>query len=316
MTNDSTLTAGIDTSKARLDVAVPGLGRYWSFANAIEGWAALAERLAEIGVERVGIEASGGYERGVIDTLRAAGFDVRLLQPMQVRFFARMRLRRAKNDRLDAEIIARCAELIEQASFEPDGDLRRLADHLTYVEQIEEDIARLKIRREHHHDPRLLALDEEDIARLKARRRQEIARLVAALRDRHDHARRLDLLISIPGIGERTALTLVIRMPELGHLDREQIAMLAGLAPLDDDSGTRSGARHVAGGRARVRKALFCAAIPAAYRWNPALVDLRTRLAARGKPFQLTIVACARKLLTYANAVLRHGSPWVEAGVG
>lgn len=316
MTNDSTLTAGIDTSKARLDVAVPGLGRYWSFANAIEGWDALVERLAEIGVERVGIEASGGYERGVIDTLCAAGFDVRLLQPMQVRFFARMRLRRAKNDRLDAEIIARCAELIERASFEPDGNLRRLADHLTYVEQIEEDIARLKIRREHHHDPRLLALDEEDIARLKARRRQEIALLAAALRDRPDLARRLDLLISIPGIGERTALTLVIRMPELGHLDREQIAMLAGLAPLDDDSGTRSGARHVAGGRARVRKALFCAAIPAAYRWNPALVDLRTRLAARGKPFQLTIVACARKLLTYANAVLRRGSKWVEAGAG
>ena len=311
MTNDSTLTAGIDTSKLKLDVAVPGLGRSWSLANSSDGWATLAERLAEIGVERVGIEASGGYERGVIDVLRAAGFDVRLLQPMQVRFFARMRLRRAKNDRLDAEIIARCAELIDRTSFEPDGDLRRLADHLTYVEQIEEDIARLKIRREHHHDPRLLALDEEDIARLKARRRQEIAFVAAALRDRPDHARRLDLLISIPGIGERTALTLVIRMPELGHLDREQIAMLAGLAPLDDDSGTRSGARHVAGGRARVRKALFCAAFPAAMRWNPALVDLYRRLTARGKPFHLAIVACARKLLVFANAVIHRGTPWV-----
>jgi transposase len=306
------LTAGIDTAKAKLDVAVPGAGRSWVVDNRPEGWASLAARLAELGVGRVGIEASGGYERGVIEVLRAAGFEVRLLQPMQVKFFARMRLRRAKNDTLDAETIARAAELIEPKTIEADPYLTAMADHLTYVEQVEEDIARLKIRLEHQHDPRLVSLMQDDIRALKRRRLAELRRIVAALRTRPDLARRLDLVASVPGIGIRTAVTLVVRMPELGRLSREEIASLAGLAPFDDDSGTRSGTRHIAGGRARVRKSLFCAALPAIFRWNHGLRDLYDRLRARGKPFHVAMIACARKLLVYANAVIQRGTPWVE----
>lgn len=311
MTHSSTLTAGIDVAKARLDVAVPGAARAFALANAPEGWTELIRTFAELGVDRVGLEASGGYERPVVDALRAAGLDVRLLQPAQVRFFARLRLRRAKNDRLDAEIIARCADLVDAADAADDPLLRSLADRLTYVEQIEEDIARIKIRREHHLEPRLRDYDARDIAELKARRRHELALIVAELRTRPDLAHRLALLVSIPGIGERTAVSLVVRMPELGRLDREQIAALAGLAPFDDQSGKRTGTRHIAGGRARVRSALFRAAFPAAMRWNPALVDLYRRLTARGKPFHLAIVACARKLLVFANAVIQRGTPWV-----
>lgn len=308
----SVLTAGIDTAKAKLDVAVPDVDRGWVVPNTSTGWAALAATLGELGVGRVGIEASGGYERGVIEALRAAGFEVRLLQPMQVKFYARMRLRRAKNDTLDAETIARAAELIEPRSIEADPYLTGLADHLTYVEQVEEDVARLKTRREHQHDPRLVSVMRDDIAALKKRRMAELRRIVAALRARPDLARRLDLVTSVPGIGIRTAVTLVVRMPELGHLTREQVASLAGLAPFDDDSGTRSGTRHIAGGRARVRKSLFCAALPATFRWNQALNDLYDRLTARGKPYHVAMIACARKLLTYANAVIQRGTPWVE----
>jgi transposase len=306
------LTAGIDTAKAKLDVAVPDVGRTLVVANTPTGWAELTAALADLEVGRVGIEASGGYERGVIEVLRAAGFEVRLLQPMQVKFFARMRLRRAKNDTLDAETIARAAELIEPRTIEADPYLTGLADHLTYVEQIEEDIARLKTRREHQRDPRILSLMKDDIRALKKRRVAEIRRIVAALRARPDLARRLDLVVSVPGIGIRTAVTLVVRMPELGRLTREEIASLAGLAPFDDDSGTRSGTRHIAGGRARVRKSLFCAALPATFRWNPPLHDLYDRLRARGKPYHVAMIACARKLLIYANAVLQRGTPWVE----
>jgi transposase len=307
----SVLTAGIDTAKAKLDVAVPDAGRTFVEANTPQGWADLARTLTDLGVGRVGIEASGGYERGVIEVLRAAGFEVRLLQPMQVKFFARMRLRRAKNDTLDAETIARAAELIEPRTIEPDPYLTGLADHLTYVEQIEEDIARLKTRREHQRDPRLVSLMRDDIRALKKRRVAELRRIVAALRARPDLAHRLDLVTSVPGIGIRTAVALVVRLPELGRLTREEVASLAGLAPFDDDSGNRSGARHIAGGRARVRKSLFCAALPATFRWNPALHDLYDRLRARGKPYHVAMIACARKLLTYANAVLQRGTPWV-----
>ncbi len=151
-----------------------------------------------------------------------------------------------------------------------------------------------------------------DIARLKARRAAELLRIVEELRAHDDLARRLDLVLSVPGIGERTALALIIRMPELGRISREEAAALAGLAPFDDDSGTHKGQRHIAGGRARLRRSLFAAALPAAFRWNKALVDLYARLIARGKAHNAALIACARKLLIYANTVVARGTPWVE----
>lgn len=312
MSNTITLTAGIDTSKAKLDVAVPRVGVVFQCANSPQGWNELGHRLAEIGATCVGIEASGGYERGVISVLRARDFDVRLLQPMQVKHYAGMRLCRAKNDTLDAGMIARATEMIEAKSVPSDEELIVMADHLTYIEQIEEDLSRLAVRCEHIRDERILDVVKADIAALEARRKDELKRLIACLKARPDLARRFDLVLSIPGIGRRTAVALIVRMPELGHLGREKIASLAGLAPFDDDSGPRSGARHVAGGRGRVRKSLYSAAFAAAYHWNPALIAFRLNLKERNKPIRLILVACARKLLTYANAVLQRGTPWVE----
>lgn len=122
--------------------------------------------------------------------------------------------------------------------------------------------------------------------------------------------RRLDLLLSVPGIGMPTALALLIAMPELGSISREQAAALIGLAPFDHDSGKHHGRRHIAGGRARPRQALYAAALPAAYRWNRQLMALYARLTAAGKPHKLALVACARKLVIFANTVLQRGQPW------
>jgi len=312
MTKTIMTTAGIDTSKATLDIAVHGRPERWQFANDLPGWRALATTLAKAGVARVGIEATGGYERGVARHLRAAGFTVLVLQPIQVRAYARFRLRRAKNDALDAALIAACAANLDPPEIETDPRLADLAGPLTFVEQIEEDIARFKVRLEHIDDRRLRRLVTNDIARLKARRKAELRRIVERLRAHDALALRLDLVLSVPGIGERTAIALIVRMPELGRISREQAAALAGLAPFDDDSGKHKGQRHIIGGRARLRRSLFAAALPAAFRWNKALNALYARLTGSGKPHKLALIACARKLLIYANTVVQRGTPWTE----
>jgi transposase len=312
MTKINTAVAGIDTAKDKLDVAVHGGTERWQVENTLRGWRRLGSQLAKAGVSRVGIEASGGYERGVVHHLRGWGLAVLVLQPIQVRAYARLHLRRAKNDALDAVLIAACTATIEGPRLEPDARLAALADHLTFVEQIEEDIARLKTRLEHVADGRIRKIVIADIARLKARRLAELLRIVARLRQHEDLDRRLDLVLSVPGIGERTAIALIVRMPELGCISREQVAALAGLAPFDDDSGKYKGQRHIAGGRGRLRRSLYAAALPAAFRWNKSLIDLYARLTAKGKAHNLALVACARKLLIYANTVVARGTPWVE----
>lgn len=312
MTQTSTKTAGIDTSKGKLDVAVHGRTRAWQVTNALAGWRILAARLAEAGVGRVGIEATGGYERGVVGHLRAAGFTVLILQPVQVKAFGRVHLRRAKNDVLDAVLIAACAAALDQDRITPDLRLAELAEHLTFVEQTEEDIKRCKTRLEHIEERSLRRLVLADIARLKTRRLAQIRFIARQLRSHPDLATRLDLVLSIPGIGERTALALLIRMPELGQVSREQAAALAGLAPFDNDSGQRKGQRHIAGGRSRLRRSLFAAALPAAFRWNKALMALYARLIGAGKAHNAALVACARKLLIYANTVVQRGTPWYD----
>jgi transposase len=244
--------------------------------------------------------------------LRAAGFTVLVLQPMQVKAFGRVHLRRAKNDDLDAVLIAACTATLDPPKIAPDPRMADLAQNLTFLEQSEEDIARFKTRLEHIDDPRLRSLVSSDIRRLKARRTAQIRSLAKHLRGHDDLAKRLELVLSIPGIGERTALALIIRMPELGQISREEAAALAGLAPFDDDSGKYKGQRHIAGGRGRLRRSLFAAALPAAFRWNKALIDLYARLIAKGKPHNSALIACARKLLIYANTVVQRGTPWTE----
>ncbi len=311
MTHPISLTAGIDTAKDKLDVAVhPGSTRL-TVENRPPGHKHLAAELRRLGVTRVGIEATGGYERDAAQHLREAGFEVVLLQPLQVKAFARLHLRRAKNDALDAALIAACTALIDPPQARHDPRIAPLADALTFVEQAEEDITRAKTRLEKTAAPRLRRTIAADIKRLAARRASELRRIARAVHRQADLARRLELVESIPGIGLRTALAIVIRMPEIGTISREQAAALAGLAPFDDDSGKHKGERHIAGGRERLRRSLYAAALAASFRWNPALIALYRRLVARGKPHKLALVACARKLIVFANTVVQRGTPWL-----
>lgn len=308
-----TICAGIDTGKRKLDVALSDRAEHVQVENNADGHTALSEWLRRRRVKRVGIEASGGYEQDVVAKLRHDGFVVVVFQPAQVRSYAKFHLQRAKNDKIDAALIAACTAATKKVHVPPDPRLARLAGHLTLIEQITEDVARLKTRRESSRDAHIAQFWEEEVARLRHRLTTELERLIAAIRRHRDLADQLALIASIDGIGERTAVAILVRMPEIGTLTREQVAALAGLAPYDDDSGDRAGARHIEGGRERLRKSLYAAALSASFRWNPQLVAMYRRLIASGKSHKVALVACARKLLIYANVVVARGTPWVPA---
>jgi len=311
MADNTIITAGIDTSKDKLDIAIHGQASGLIVQNQTAGWKKLAVWLKQSGVTRVGIEATGGYERGALRYLQKAGLLVILLQPLQVKAFAKLTLRRAKSDRLDAALIAQCTHMINAHNkMAPDQRFDALGDHLTYIEQIEEDIVRFKTRREHIGDARLRRTADSDIKRLKQRRLAELMCLREAIRKHDDLAARYTLVLSIPTIGARTALSIVVRLPELGQLSREQAASLVGLAPFVHESGKFKGETHIGGGRARLRRSLYIAALPGAFRWNPELKALYERLVARGKSPKCALVACARKLLIFANTVVARGTPW------
>ena len=311
MGNHNTIAAGIDTAKAKLDVAIRDVKGCWKFGNERAGWQELEVLLRQHEVERVGIEATGGYEKGVVEYLRAAGFGVLVIQPVQLRAFAKLLLRRAKNDRIDAALIAAFTAGQEQLRAPNDPRLTAMAEALTFIEQTEDDIARLKVRLEHISDKGLRRTLLSDIQRLKSRRMMLLAKLTKELNRSDDLKSRLALIQSIPGIGLRTALALMIRMPELGSLTREQAAALAGLAPFDRDSGNHHGERHIEGGRKRLRRSLYAAALAAAFHWNPEIKAIYRRLVGRGKAHNQALVACARKLLIYANTVVARGTPWL-----
>ena len=313
MAESITKAAGIDTGKYKLDIALSWRSDFLQVKNEESGWRELYKWLRRFKVERVGIEASGGYERGVVRCLREQGIVVLVLQPLQVRGFAKFRLQHAKNDKIDARLIAECSAAAAEPYEPADPRFAGLCEHLTLIEQIEEDLVRYKTRREGFGDSSHAAeLVDHCIANTKRLLRDERRALEAELRVHADLIHKLELLQSIPGIGQRTAIAILLRMPEIGMLSREQAASLAGLAPFDDQSAQRDGQRHIMGGRSRLRRSLYAAALPAAFQWNPALVALYRRLIAAGKGHKRALVACARKLIIYANTVIARGTPWLQ----
>jgi len=305
-----TVCAGIDTGKRKLDVAIDGNGEQLQVENTAEGHKVLLEWLQRHKVKRIGIEASGGYEQPVVAALRRKRFVVIVFQPAQVRAYAKFHLQRAKNDKIDAALIAACTAAVKKIYPAPDPRLSPFAEQLTMIDQIGEDIMKLKNRIETCRNERIQAVWKEDIARLAKRVRTELKALVAAIRQYPDLAKRLELIYSVGGAGLPTSVAILVRMPEIGQLTREQAAALAGLAPYDDDSGNQVGARHIDGGRERLRRALYLAALPASFRWNPQLIALYQRLRAAGKEHKHALIACARKLLIFVNTVVARGTPW------
>jgi transposase len=312
MSNPTIVCAGIDTGKSKLDAAIGNGAEHLQIANTPEGHAALSAWLRGHKVERVGIEATGGYEHVVVTQLRADGFTVIVFQPGQVRAYARFKLKRAKTDKIDAVLIAACAAAREEEEIHPPPDPRiaPFAEQLTMIEQITEDIARIKTRRENVRDQAIRQAWKDEIKRLGQHKRARLKALIAAIRLQPDLDEKLDLIASVDSIALPSAVAILVRMPEIGTISREKAAALAGLAPYPDDSGDHNGPRHIEGGRERLRKALYNAAFPGVFRWNQQLKAIYDRLIAKGKTHKVALIACARKLLIFANAVVARGTPW------
>jgi len=313
MSHHSMIIAGIDTGKGKLHVCLLPTGERFSVNNDEGGIATLVAHCRAAGVVRAGIEATSIYHRAAAQALREAGIETAELQPRQAHGLAVALLKRAKNDTIDAFVIAKLVELLNGPWKQPPAaQLEALAEALTFIDMLDERLVVLKTQRERFTAKRFLAGLDKAIKALEKQRRGELRRLIACLRKDQMLGERLDLLLSIPGLGERTAASLLIRMPELGSLTREQAATMLGVAPFDDKSAERDGQRHIAGGRARLRKTMFMAAFAAAHHWNADLKAFYARLRASGKAHTAAVIACERKLIILANAVLMRGTPWQD----
>ncbi|MCC8968816.1 IS110 family transposase [Bradyrhizobium sp. Pear76] len=311
MTKHSTVCAGIDIGKLKLDVALNGSKARLEADNNTAGHDTIVAWLKRHKVDRIGVEATGGYEKNLVRVLRRAGFVVVVLQPLQVRAYAQFRLKLAKNDKIDAAMIAACVASVEELHDAPDPRFEAFAATQTLIDQLNEDIVLYKTRLEMAQDETSRAFWKQEIASRKAHVRDARKGLREAMRQHADLAAKLDLIASVQGVAEKSAIAVLIRMPEIGMLSREAVAALAGLAPYDDDSGTRSGPRHIRGGRTRLRTSLYAAAFPATFHWNPLLKTFYERLRNKGKTHKMALVACARKLLIFINTVVARGTPWL-----
>jgi len=304
------MVVGIDVSKDWLDVALRPTGESFVFKRTPAGIEDLVERLKDLSPALVAIEATGGFEAVVAAALAGAGLPVVVVNPAQVRAFAVALGKRAKTDPIDAAVIAHFGEATKpQLRQLPDEMTRLLADLIARRRQIVEMLAAEGQRARRISEHRLT----RSIARLRKALESELAELERLI---GDHMRgstvlveKEKLLASVPGVGKTIARTLIAELPELGSLDRRQIAALVGLAPWTRQSGRWRGKSFIGGGRKTVRSSLFVGAMVAA-RYNPQLKQFRDKLVAAGKPKLLALVAVARKLITILNAILRDRRPW------
>lgn len=303
-----TENVGIDVSKVWLDLARwPGRERQ-RVSNDPTGWAAARAWLGEHAIGRVGLEASGGYEQGVVGFLQAAGFAVYVIDPRRVRNFVKASGCRAKSDPIDALMIARFVGVFDLYETRVDAARSVLAG----LVKARLALVRLGVQLQNwteHGNAELVRLRTAYERKVKADIAAIERKIAAWLRQHPDAAQRAALLTSVPGVGPGTAATLIALLPELGRLSREQIAALVGVAPFDDDSGERQGKRTIAGGRKRVRQALYMAALTASS-INPLIAPFYRRLRAKGKEGKVALTACIRKLITILNAMLRDGTAW------
>jgi len=301
---------GIDISAERWDVATYPDSEAVSFTTDAKGRAAL---LAWLGANHPGAviacEATGGLERHLLHTLQAAGLALRILDAGRVRVFARAGGNRAKNDRIDAGVIAHYAATFPGAARTADKAREALCDLLNRRDRLQEDITAAGNQARRAQGvwlKRQLASQLVTLRRWLALIDRQIAALIEA--DPATSARAA-LLRSVPGLGPQNAARLIARMPELGSIPARQAAALVGVAPYDNDSGSRHGRRHISGGRRDVRRSLYMAALVAAKR-NPALKPFYERLIAKGKPAKVALVAVMRKLVVMANAILTTEQSW------
>ena len=300
---------GIDVAKARVDVAVRPSGDIWSAEYDETGVAGLVDRLQALGPTAVVLEATGGLEVPLASALAAAALPVVVVNPRQVRDFAKATGRLAKTDALDAQVLAHFAEAVRPPVRQlRDDDAQELNAMTTRRNQVMTMLVAERNRL------------SRSIPSVRPSIQAHIAWLEQELKDLDDGLRQTlrrtpvwrekdELLRSVPGVGEQLSLTLLAYLPELGTLDRKQIAALVGVAPINRDSGTMRGRRGVWGGRARVRAVLYMGALVAS-RCNPVIREFYQRLLAAGKSKKVALTACMRKLLVILNGMVRSGEHW------
>ena len=300
---------GIDVAKAQLDIALRPTGERWTVTNDEPGIATLVTRLQEIAPQLIGLEATGGYQRAVVAALAAAALPIVVVDPRQVRDFAKATGQLAKTDGLDARAVAHFAEAVRPTPRPvPDAQTEELRALLARRRQL------IAMRTAEHnrleHAPHRLRADiEAHIAWLDQRVAALDNDLDTTLRASPVWRERETLYRSVPGIGPVCARTLMLDLPELGTLSRQRIAALVGVAPFNRDSGTLRGSRTTWGGRAHVRAVLYMSTL-VAVRYNPVLKQFYERLRTAGKVAKVALTACMRKLLTILNAMATHQKPW------
>ena len=301
----SPVHTGLDIAKASLDLFHQG--RACTFTHDLAGCAALIALLRKTGTPcHVVCEATGGWERPIVQALHMAQIAVSIVNPRQVRDFARGAGRRAKTDRIDAQMLAEFGAVHRPVATPPPAPAQaELAAWVTRREQLKAMLIAETARQIPGLPESVLADLQISISQFKNRLTQVVLHIATLLKATPEITAKATRLRTFQGVGPGTAATLLAHLPELGHESDRTIASLAGLAPFNDDSGPRRGQRHIAGGRVSVRCALYMAAV-SAIRCNPVLQPFYQRLRAAGKPFKVALIAVARKLLTALNTALRN----------
>jgi transposase len=303
------VNVGIDVSKEALDVAIRPRGQRFQVSNDDKGHAELGKRLAKLRPERIVLEPTGGYEQGIVQALVRVKLPVVVVNARQVRDFAKAAGRLAKTDQIDADVLAHFGEALKpEVRALPDEAHRQLEALVNRRRQLV-DMRSAEIKRK-QTAPRVVHLSIEALVEAINRQIEEVdGDLQAIIRRTPAWREADDLLQSVPGVGPVLSSTLTALVPELGKLNRKQIASLVGVAPFNRDSGLGERRRVTWGGRAPVRAVLYMAA-SVARRYNPIIRRFYDRLIAAGKPGQVALVACMRKLLTILNALARDRRPW------
>jgi transposase len=311
MAQNELVVVGIDVAKHKVDVCIRSPLLRQTFENTAQGQRKLVAWLRKHRVNKAVMEASGGYERGWVRVLREAGIEVRIVDPRRVRSFALSAGRLAKNDAIDAEMIAWFAETFSEA---PCQIYDAAHEELLALAKARVSLVDLKARLESQSEHAAPSLVQAARRRLLKNLVCEIAKIGAAISARikaTPHlAERAEIIESIPGFAETTSANLVAGMPELGQVSNEVAAALIGLAPYDDDSGKRRGERHIKGGRGWVRNAIYMPCVGAATLNNPVLKVYYQRLIAKGKEPKVALVACMRKLIIILNTMIARRQKW------
>ena len=309
MTSTTNEFVGIDVSKATLDIACRVNSQIWSCPNDASAFDPLIERLRLLNPALIVTEASGGYETALVAALYAAGLPVVVVNPRQVREFARALGKLAKTDSIDAQVLAHFGEAVKpEVRVQPDQATQELAAVLARRRQLVEML--VAERNRFKTAVTAVKADVQKHITWLERRLDDLDRdLQSRIEQSPIWCERDDLLRTFKGVGRVTTTTLLASLPELGQLDRKKIAALIGLAPYNNDSGPRRGKRHISGGRAAVRATLYMATL-SAIRCNPIIGSFYQRLIEAGKIPKVAITACMRKILTILNAMVKHNSPW------